>query len=172
MSHRCRAFSLATSKRCAASFRTWLLSRTAYSLVRSSSSLGTLTTIVRSAGLWKCALLSKNFLFSRCSPLANHASTEHEIEAFQWWRSRKHAARVLWCQLAHSLGFLRNQPCSDERIRGIILVRVDPSCADGFQLRFVQVTPPWKKLQFAHEHQLFLDGAATSLGSSGNPVTS
>ena len=29
-----------------------------------------------------------------------------------WGRSRKRAGRVLWCQLAYPLGFLRNQLCS------------------------------------------------------------
>ena len=82
---------------------------------------------------------SQNFLCSRCSPLAGHTSTEHDLEAVQPARSRKRAVRVLWCQFAHSLG-LRNQPGSDEWIRGITLVRVDPSCADGFQPRLVQVT--------------------------------
>ena len=38
---------------------------------------------------------------------------------------------VFWCQLAHSLGFLRNQPCSDEWIRGITLGHADPSSAGG-----------------------------------------
>ena len=83
---------------------------------------------------------SQNFLFSECSPLASHASTEHDLEAFQWRCSCKRAARVFWCQLAHSLGILRDQPCSDERIPGITLVRVDPSCPDGSQSKLVQIT--------------------------------
>ena len=81
---------------------------------------------------------SQNFLLSRCSTLASHTSTEHNIEAVQWERSRKRATRVLWCQFAHSPGFLRNQPGSEEWIRSITLVRVDPSCPDGSQSGLVQ----------------------------------
>ena len=38
----------------------------------------------------------------------------------------------------NSLCLLRNQPCSDECIHGITLVRVDLTCPDGFQPRLVQ----------------------------------
>ena len=81
---------------------------------------------------------SQNFLSSRCSPLASHAPTVHDLEACQWRCGCQRANRVFWCQLADSLGFLRNQPCSDEWVRGVTHVRVDPSCPDGFQSRLVQ----------------------------------
>ena len=57
-------------------------------------------------------------------------------------RGRKLAARVFRRQLAHFLGFLRNQSGMDEWIRGITLARVGPTC----------------------EHQLFLDGVSHQLG--------
>ena len=152
------------------SFRKLLLSRTAQPLEDSSSSLGTLITIVRRAGLVKmrCAdvVESQNFLLTKCSPLASDASTEHDLEAFQWGSCCKRAARVFWCQLAHSLGFLRYQPCPGEWIRGITLVRVDPSCPGGCQSRLVQTAHRnfMVNSQFTHEHQLFLDGVSHQLG--------
>ena len=117
-------FSLATSKHCAAPFfpyvafvQNCVLTRTlvvfSWHLDHDRTKCGAVE--MRSTDVTE----SQDFLFSRCSPLASHTSTEHDLEAFQWWRSRKRAARVLWCQLAHSLGFLRNQPCSDECIRSI-----------------------------------------------------
>ena len=45
---------------------------------------------------------SPNFLFSQCSALARHAWTVHDLEAFQWKRCCKRAARVFWCQLSLS----------------------------------------------------------------------
>ena len=93
-------------------------------------------------------MCSTDVVDSGCSPLASHTSTEHDLEAFQRRRSRKRAARVFWCQFAHSLGFLRNQSGSDEWIRG------NTSCAEGFQPRLVQETHQGFMVnsQFAHEN--------------------
>ena len=82
---------------------------------------------------------SQDFLFGRCSPLASRASTVHDLEAVQWRRSCKRAARVCWCQLAYFLGLLRHQPCSNEWVRSVTLVRVDPSRPDGLQPGLVQI---------------------------------
>ena len=64
----------------------------------------------------------ENFLFSKCSPLARHASTGHDLEAFQWSCSCTRAVRVFWCQLAQSLGGLRNQPYSNGCVASTLFV--------------------------------------------------
>ena len=96
-------------------------------LLHSSSSRGNLdhdSATCRAVEMSSADVIdSQNFLFSRCSPIASHASTERELETVQRGRGRKRAARVFWCQLAHSLGFLRNQSGSDEWIRSITPVR-------------------------------------------------
>ena len=76
------------------------------------------------------------------------------------------SAHVFRCQLAHSPGFLRKQSGSDQSIRSITLVRVGPSCSDGFQPRLVQLTHRdfMANLQFPHEHQLLLDCISHDLG--------
>ena len=78
----------------------------------------------------------QTLLSSRSVPLASHTSIGHDLEAFEYGRDGKRAARVFWCQLAHSLGFLCNQSGSDEWIRGNFMVN----------------------LWFPHQHQLIFDG--------------
>ena len=170
VSHRCHGFLTRNIEAlCGVLVPYVAVSRTAYPLLLSSSSRDTLITRVRRAGLEMRppdVLESLNFHFSRCSPVASRASTEHELGALQWERGRQRAARVFWCQLAHSLGLLRNQSGSDEWIRSITLVRVDPSCSDGFQHGLVQVTHRnfTINLAFTHEHQLFIDNISHHLG--------
>ena len=43
---------------------------------------------------------SQKFPFGRCSPVASHASADHELETLQSLRCRKRTARDFWCQLA------------------------------------------------------------------------
>ena len=45
----------------------------------------------------------QNFLFSKCSSLASHTWTEHNLEALQWECGCKRAARVLCRELALTL---------------------------------------------------------------------
>ena len=116
----------------------------------------------------------QNFHVSGCPSVANHGSTGHELETLQWRRGRKRAARVLWCHLARSLGFLRNQSGPDEWI----LQRHPCSCRPSeFRWLSTQTGPGNSQevhgnLQFTHEHQLFLDSDSHHFGSSGNPAAS
>ena len=88
--------------------RMMALSRTAYPFLHSSPSRGTFDNNSATRFALKVfstdVVESQDFHVGGCSPVARHASTEHELEALQQRSCCERAARIFRRQLAHSLG--------------------------------------------------------------------
>lgn len=102
---------------------------------------------------------------SKLSSGSRRASTGHESEALKRRRSRKLTDRAFRRQLADSLCLLCNQPGSDKWMCCVTFFCVNPSYADGFLPRFVQIAfqhflVDW---QPSHDVQLFLDSISHPL---------
>ena len=114
-----------------------------------------------------------NSLVSKRSSGSRRASTGHDSEALKRRRSRKRTDRVFRRQLVDSLCLLCNQPGSDKWMCCVTFFCVDPSCADGFLPRFVQIAfqhflVHW---QPSHDVQLFLHSIVLPTSDpSGKPL--
>ena len=152
------AFSLATSKHCAASYVPYtVLCRRAYTLLHSSSSRGTLITIGCETVLCWCRRipeLSRQRVPAGCQSCIDWAWT--------WDSSGGVAANVLPVSSGvNSLTLLVSCATSLARMNGF-----PASSSDGFRPRLVQVAHKnfMVNLQFTHENQLFLDSISLHFG--------